>query len=517
VIIESFRHCYGRLPEATLLVSLDGRILEANAAARGFLRADGSLINAMLRDAVFDPPEKVARLLNLCQRSRDLFPGSLVFRNGSAEGIACRVDGALFSTPEEKGYVLLRLFLKDEASRRFHTLNERIETLNRDILERKRVEAQLYAQRELLRRTAEFDEAVMSNMAEGLYTVDAQGLLTYINPAAEIFFGWTFNELRGKHMHEMTHHHHPDGTAFPAAECPGLRVLVKGHELLEQEDTFIRKDGSFFDVIYSSSPLRSGSDILGLIVVFRDVSESKRKEHELRAANKALVRANEDLNQFAFAASHDLQEPLRMITSYSQLLVDSCPGRFDGEVMLCLDFIMQGTARMRELLADLLAYTQVGESDASTETAVVDLNLVFQKALENCKTAIDESGAIVTGDPLPTLPGYEPHFLQLFQNLFGNAIKYRSDKPPRIHISAQRVQDMWRLSVSDNGIGIALAYQRRIFGVFKRLHGKELPGTGIGLAICQRVVERYGGQIWVESQLNDGSTFFCTFPIAKIR
>jgi PAS domain S-box-containing protein len=517
MIIESFRRCYGRLPEATLLVSLEGRILEANAAARGLLCADGSSIDAWLRDTVLDTPEKVARLLDLCQRSRDLFPGSLTFRNGSPEGVACRVEGARFSMPDEKGFILLRLFLKEEATRRFHILNERIDTLNREVVERKRAETQLYAQRELLRRTAEFDEAVMSNMAEGLYTVDARGLATYINPAAEIFFGWTSDELRGKHMHEMTHHHHPDGTTFPAAECPGLQVLVKGHELLEQEDTFIRKDGSFFDVVYSSSPLRSGSDILGLIVVFRDVSESKLKERELRATNKALVRANEDLSQFAFAASHDLQEPLRMITSYSQLLIDSCPGQFEGEAALCLDFIMQGTARMRELLADLLAYTQVSESDAGSETTVVDLNLVFQKALENCKTAIDESGAIVTGDPLPSLPCYEPHFLQLFQNLIGNAIKYRSDKAPRIHISAQPVRDMWRLSVSDNGIGIAPAYQRKIFGVFKRLHGKELPGTGIGLAICQRVVERYGGEIWVESQLNEGSTFFCTFPISGIR
>jgi PAS domain S-box-containing protein len=644
MIVESFRHCYGRLPEATLLLSFDGRIQEANSAAMGFLQANGNLTT--LQDAVMDSPQKVARLLELCQRSRDLFPGALTIKNSGADGIPCRVEGALFSTPVEKGYILLRLFLKEVATRRFHALNERIETLNREILERKRVETQLYAQRELLRatlesigdgviatdisgnatflnpvaqsltgwrqqeatgrrleelfvinnehtgatvenpihralregtitglashtvltardgrqvpiddnaapirnafgditgsvfvfrdvgdrkradrerheavealrRTAEFDEAVMSNMAEGLYTVDAQGLATYVNPAAEAFFGWTSDELRGKHMHEMIHHHYPDGTVFPAKECPGLRVLTEGHELIEQEDSFIRKDGSFFDVIYSSSPLKSGNDILGLIVVFRDVSESKRKERELRAMNKALVRANEDLNQFAFAASHDLQEPLRMITSYSQLLVDSCPGEFEGDAALFLDFIMQGTARMRELLADLLAYTQVSESDGRGETAVVDLNLVFQKALENCKTAIDHSGAIVTGDPLPSVPGYEPHFLQLFQNLIGNAIKYRSGKPPRIHVSAQRVNDTWRLSISDNGIGIAPAYQRRIFGVFKRLHGRELPGTGIGLAICQRVVERYGGQIWVESQLDQGSTFFCTFP--KIR
>jgi PAS domain S-box-containing protein len=599
-----------------------------------------------LQELVFDAPEKIARFLELCQRSRNLFPGALIFKGGTGTGISCRVEGALFSTPDEKGYVLLRLFLKEEATRRFRTLNDRIEALNREVLERKRAEAQLYAQRELLRatlesigdgviatdvsgkatflnpiarsltgwtqedaagrpleelfvihnehtgavvenpvhrafregrivgleshtvlrakdgrsipiddsaapirnasgeitgavlvfrdvserqrtdrarqeaveelrRTAEFDEAVMSNMAEGLYTVDAQGLVTYINPAAEKFFGWTADELRGKHMHDTTHHHHPDGTVFPAAECPGLQVLRQGRELVEHEDTFIRKDGTFFDVVFSSSPLKAGDEIRGLIVVFRDVSESKRKERQLRSTNQALVRANEDLNQFAFAASHDLQEPLRMITSYSQLLAKSFPVQLETDAELCLDFITQGTTRMSELLADLLAYTQVSDSDLSSAANIVDLNVVFQKTLENCKAAIEDSGAIVTSDPLPSLRGYEPHFIQLLQNLIGNAIKYRADQAPRIHVSAEQTGSMWRLAVADNGIGIAPAYQRQIFGVFKRLHGKELPGTGIGLAICQRVVERYGGQIWVESQLNEGATFFCTFPLLR--
>lgn len=157
----------------------------------------------------------------------------------------------------------------------------------------------------------------------------------------------------------------------------------------------------------------------------------------------------------------------------------------------------------------------MSESDGS-RTNIVDLNLVFKKTLENCKSAIEESGGIVTCDPLPSLRGYEPHFLQLLQNLIGNAIKYRSGQVPRIHVSAENTGSIWRLAVVDNGIGIAPAYQQQIFGVFKRLHGKDLPGTGIGLAICQQVVERYGGQIWVESQPDEGATFFCTFPATTL-
>src|SRR5580704_10473324 len=216
----------------------------------------------------------------------------------------------------------------------------------------------------------------------------------------------------------------------------------------------------------------------------------------MRVTNAALLRANEDLKQFAFAASHDLQEPLRMITSYSQLLVKAYRGQLEGEASVWLRFITDGTKRMRELLADLLAYTQVTGDGQAIES--IDLNRVFEKTLENCKLAIEENQASVTSDHLPVVLGNEPHFVQLFQNLIGNALKYRGDRIPRIHVSAVNQDGVWRFALADNGIGIAPAYHEIIFGIFKRLHGRTISGTGIGLAICQRVVERYGGRIWVE-------------------
>ena len=169
---------------------------------------------------------------------------------------------------------------------------------------------------------------------------------------------------------------------------------------------------------------------------------------------------------------------------------------------------------MRELLADLLAYTQMANERQETARPI-DLNRVFQTVLENCKTAIDETNATVTSDSLPTVPGHEPHFIQLFQNLISNGIKYRGSRQPRIHVSAQSQSGLWRIAVADNGIGIAPEYQKQVFGVFKRLHGKAIPGTGIGLAICQRVVDRYGGTIWVESQVGEGSTFYFTLAAAE--
>jgi PAS domain S-box-containing protein len=651
----------------------------------------------------------------------------------------------------------------------------------------------------------DYSRAVMNNMGEGLYTVDTEGLVTFINPAAEKMFGWTRAELLGKRMHDLTHYKHPDGTLFPASECAGLQVLKDG-KLQAHEDYFIRKDGSIFPVVFSAAPLKTEGKTVGVVVAFRDETERRKtetalresedrfraltnassyvvyrmspdwsemrhlqgrsfvtdteesthnwldkyvypddqtdmtaviheairtkgifefehrvrradgsigwtlsraiplldpkgeivewfgaasdvtqrklaeegiaadlaamrrlheistgligqkdlatllgevldaaieitgadmgnvqlldtatkklkifvqrgfekpflnffdssfdglvacgtamqngrrvivedvannplfdaesrkvmlaagalavqstpfvtrfgkflgvfsthyrsprtfderilrlldllarqaadlierqsSEQELQRINYELRRSNEDLNQFAFAASHDLQEPLRMITSYSQLLLKGYRGELDGEATLCVDFITEGSQRMRELLADLLAYTQVNND--SEEPELVDLNMVFGKEMENLKAAIEETEAVVTQDKLPRVKGREAHFLQLFQNLIGNAIKYRADRPPRIHLGAAKSADDWLFSVADNGIGIEPEYHESIFGVFKRLHGREISGTGIGLAICQRAVERYGGRIWVESQLGHGSTFYFTIP-----
>lgn len=244
-----------------------------------------------------------------------------------------------------------------------------------------------------------------------------------------------------------------------------------------------------------------------------DLIERQSAEQELRRINDELRRANGDLNQFAYAASHDLQEPLRMITSYSQMLVKGYRGELDDETALCVKFITTGTQRMQELLADLLMYTQV--NDAASETESVNLDKVLEKATENLKASIEEAKAVVTHDELPTVRGHEAHFLQIFQNLISNAVKYRAARPPRVHIAARQTEDFWLFSVADNGMGIDPAYHQTIFGVFKRLHGREVPGNGIGLAICQRAVERYGGRIWVESQIDRGSTFYFTLPAAK--
>jgi PAS domain S-box-containing protein len=244
-----------------------------------------------------------------------------------------------------------------------------------------------------------------------------------------------------------------------------------------------------------------------------DVTERKSAEEAVQRMNAELRRANADLQQFAYAAAHDLQEPLRNIALYTQLLAFRYESRLDDDGDEILNITRDSATRMQALVQDLLTYTRVIGSDQPP--APVDCNRVFRSVLENLSAAVVESRATITSGALPEIRAHESSIVQVFQNLISNAIKYRGEGPLRIHVDAERHSDGWLFSVSDNGIGIAPEYQERIFGVFKRLHGREIAGTGIGLAICRRMVEKYGGRIWVESPgEGKGSTFRFTIPQA---
>jgi light-regulated signal transduction histidine kinase (bacteriophytochrome) len=249
-----------------------------------------------------------------------------------------------------------------------------------------------------------------------------------------------------------------------------------------------------------------------------DITERKRAEAELRRAHDELAkkadelqRSNAELEQFAYVASHDLQEPLRMVSSYTQLLARRYSDKLDGDAREFMNYVVDGAARMKQLIEDLLAYSRVGTKGKEFKPASLEAPL--KRAIINLRAAIEESGAAVTCDALPTVDIDELQLTQLFQNLIGNALKFRGQAPPRIHVSAVEENAEWRVAIADNGIGIEPQYFERIFMLFQRLHTMgEYPGTGIGLAICKKVVERHGGRIWVESQLGSGSTFHFTLP-----
>ena len=249
-----------------------------------------------------------------------------------------------------------------------------------------------------------------------------------------------------------------------------------------------------------------------------DITARKRAEAELRRAHDELAkkaeelqRSNAELEQFAYVASHDLQEPLRMVSSYTQLLARRYNDKLDGDAREFMHYVVDGAARMKQLIEDLLAYSRVGTKGKEFKPASLEAPL--KRAITNLRAAIEESGAAVTWDPLPTVDVDEAQLAQLFQNLIGNALKFRAQAAPRIQVSAVEENAEWRVSIADNGIGIEPQYFERIFMLFQRLHTMgEYPGTGIGLAICKKVVERHGGRIWVQSQPGVGSTFHFTLP-----
>jgi PAS domain S-box-containing protein len=246
-----------------------------------------------------------------------------------------------------------------------------------------------------------------------------------------------------------------------------------------------------------------------------DITERKRAQAVLRAAYDELARSNAELQQFAYVASHDLQEPLRMIGSYTQLLERRYGDKLDREAREFMDFIVDGATRMKQLIEDLLAYSRVGTR--GKELRPVQARETLDRALVNLRAAVEANGAEVTRDELPRVRADDTQLTQLFQNLIGNAIKFRKEQEtPRIHVSAEESGDEWRFTVVDNGIGIEPQYFERIFMVFQRLHTRdEYPGTGIGLAICKKVVDRHGGRIWVESVQGKGSKFIFTLPKAQ--
>ncbi len=243
------------------------------------------------------------------------------------------------------------------------------------------------------------------------------------------------------------------------------------------------------------------------------MQERKQAEEALKERTEELARSNRDLEQFAYVASHDLQEPLRMVTSYVQLLARRYKGKLDSDADEFICFAQDGATRMWNLINALLTYSRAGMPGNPLEPT--DCETVLRQTLDNLKVAIEENGALVTHDALPTVTADTPQLIQLFQNLIENAIKFHGAEPPRVHVSASRNGNGWIFSVRDNGIGIAPEYTKRIFTIFQRLHTREkYAGTGIGLALCQKIVERHGGRIWVESRVEEGATFYFTLPKA---
>jgi PAS domain S-box-containing protein len=350
--------------------------------------------------------------------------------------------------------------------------------------------------------------AIVETAVDGIITIDEAGTVTSMNPATTRIFGFAPEEVVGRNvnalMPEPFRSEH-DAYLKNYRDTGVKKIIGIGREVVGR-----RKDGSTFpmELAVSEIPLASGRIFTGIV---HDVSERKRAEQDLAHQASELARSNTELEQFAYVASHDLQEPLRAVAGCVQLLKQRYAEKIDAQGDELIRHAVEGASRMQTLLNDLLTFSRVETRGKEPETT--DCNVVLQRALANLATAIGESEANVVNEGLPTAAVDATQMTQVFQNLVGNAVKFKGAETPVVHVGAARDDGAWRFHVRDNGIGIEPQYFERIFAVFQRLHTRrEYPGTGIGLAICKKTVERHGGRIWVESEPGKGSTFYFTIP-----
>ncbi|MDN3515479.1 MAG: ATP-binding protein [Candidatus Brocadia sp.] len=335
---------------------------------------------------------------------------------------------------------------------------------------------------------------------------DTKGDIEYVNPKFTQTTGYTSDEAIKQNSRILK-----SGKQSPEVYKHLWDTILSGKEWRGEFHNKKKNDELYWELA-SISPIRNSAGVIThFLAVKENITERKLAEEKLQQSATELKRSNEELQHFAYIASHDLQEPLRMISSYLQLIEKRYKGKLDTDADEFIGYAVDGASRLQKMINALLEYSRVdtsGRQFESTNGAVA-----LEQAIANLKVTIEESGAVVTHDPLPTVMVDGSQFPRIFQNLIGNAIKFRGKEPPHVHISSRRMENEWVFSVQDNGIGIGPEYHQRLFAIFKRLHGREYPGLGLGLSICKKIIKRHGGQIWVESGHGKGSTFYFTIPM----
>ena len=491
-------------PDVVAILRADERLVYLNWAARELLGVnENNLTHSSLHDL---RPQWVVELIQ-----REGFPGAV--RDGYWSG-----EAALLSVNGEEVPVSLVIVAHSSPEGEV----EHFSLVARDIREARQMQADLRQARDELgqivaERTAELDESrqmlqlILDNIPQRVFWKDHN--LRYLGanrPFLQDSGLERIDQLIGKEDYDLSWKELAE-----LYRADDRQVLQSRQPKINYEEPLPPQDGEDHWVRTSKIPLSSSQgEIFGILGTYEDITLIKRAQEMLKQKNEELTRSNAELEQFAYIASHDLQEPLRMVASFAQLLARRYQGTLDERGEKYIGYIVEGAFRMQALINDLLTYSRV---DTRGHPFVsVDCVRSVEQALFNLQVAIREAGARVDVGMLPTIQADETQINQLFQNLIGNAIKFRSNEPAEVRVWAERDGADWRFAVRDNGIGIEAQYAERIFVIFQRLHGREqYPGTGIGLAVCKKIVQRHGGKIWFESTPGKGSTFFFTIPDAE--
>ena len=378
--------------------------------------------------------------------------------------------------------------------------------LAEDITSQKRFEREIEDSRQRVSR-------ILENVGEAIYGLDRDGNITFANPVAEQLLGFAEAELQGKNAHELLHHHHQDGSEFPIQDCPISRTLSFGESCRVDDEVFWRKDGSAIPVEYISTAIVEQDEVIGAVVVFSDISRRQVMDRLQREQTERIQQINEELEEFSFVASHDLQEPLRTLICFCEFLEDDLGPDLSENAVTDLSYIKKAARRMSLLINDMLAYSRAGSSVLELEP--LDLGDCMNQIQSDLLAMIRDYDAEIVAEPLPVVNGDRNALQRVFQNLIQNAIRYSADRKPHIRIYEHSNDgQMTTIAVEDNGIGIEAQYLDQIFGTFKRVNNSdELEGSGIGLAIVKKLVERHRGTVSVASTPGVGSTFYVTLQM----
>jgi PAS domain S-box-containing protein len=484
------------------VANLFANITNAFAYGKIITDRDGNPIDLIYLDVnrAFEKENKVSRADVLGRRVTEVFP---TLRNKPGDWIGpygrAALDGesTTFEWHSPISGMWKNIFVYSPKKDHFVAISE-------DITERKKAEEAIKEERDRL-------NSLINSMNDEVWVADAQGKLIMINPAVTNEFGLevTPDGIAVQKVASSFEAYRPDGSLRPPEEAPPSRAL-RGEVIKDQEEIVMTPArGELRYRLVSATPFRDANgQIIGSVSVVRDITDRKKAEDRLK-------RSNVELQQFAYVSSHDLQEPLRMVISYLSLLDKKYKDQLDPNAQEYLHYAVEGGMRMRELIDDLLEYSRVDTQ--VKEFGPVLMNEVVEDVIKVLKAPIDEGGAKIFVDPLPTIIADRSQMVQVMQNLIGNAIKFRGKEKPTINVSASRRAREWLFSIKDNGIGLNMQYSDKIFEMFQRLHAREeYPGTGVGLAVAKKIIERHGGRIWVESKEGKGATFFFTIPIREI-